>query len=246
MKIRAGWLLYGLLAYLGWLVATLPLALLVQGAREAGVPLQLQGESGSLWRGEARQLLLPNVSFGNVRWNFAPGGLWRGRLGWDLAFRDEGGAAIARLSVGPGERVELRELSGRLAARRVAPLLPMALGLSGDLVFDAVALELRQGRPVAARGHLRWLEAALSAPMPFAVGSAELELLTPESGTGIAGEYRAAGPALELQGRLQTTEQGYRTESLLTPRQQELADWLQAMGQPRVGDAYRFVYEGSW
>jgi hypothetical protein len=246
LKIRAGWLLFGVLAYLGWLLATLPMALLVQQAREAGVPLQLQGESGSLWRGAARQLVLPGVTLGGLRWDFAPASLLRGRLGWDLAFRDEEGAAIARLAIGVGQRVELRDLSGRLAARRIAPLLPMNPGLAGDLVFDAVHLELRQGRPVAARGQLRWLEAALTAPMPFAIGSAELELQTPEAGEGIAGQYRAEGPALELQGQLLTSGEGYHTESLLTPRQKDLVDWLQALGQPRVGNAFRFVYEGNW
>lgn len=246
MKIRAGWLLFGVLAYLGWLVATLPLALLAQGVREAGVPLQLQGESGSLWHGTAHQMNLPGLSLGGLRWDFTPTSLLRGRLGWDLAFRDEDGAAIARLTIGPGQRVELRDLSGRLAARRIAPLLPMPLGLNGDLVFDAVALELRRGRPVAAQGQLRWLEAALTAPMPFAIGSAELLLQTPEPGAGIAGRFRAEGPALDLQGELRTSDQGYRTESLLTPRQQELANWLQSMGQSQVGNAFRFVYEGGW
>ena len=245
MKIRAGWLLYGLLAYLGWLVATLPLALLVQGAREAGVPLQLQGESGSLWRGAARQVGVPQLSLGNVTWRFAPTGLLRGRLAWELAFRDPGGAAIARLGIGIGQRLELRALSGKLAAQRVAPLLPMPLGLAGELVFDGVDLHLHQGRPVAASGQLRWLEAALTTPMPFLIGAAELDLQTPDA-AGIQGVYQAAGPALDLQGRLQTSAQGYRAESLLTPRQQELADWLQGMGQPRAGNAFRFVYEGNW
>ena len=247
MKIRAGWLLYGGLAYLGWLLATLPLAPLVQLARDAGAPLQLQGESGSLWRGEALQLAVAGFALGNPRWDFAPAALLRGRLAWDLSFRDADGAAIGRLAVGSGGRLELRALSGRLAARRIGPLLPMRPGLAGDLVFDGVDLRLRQGRPVAAGGQVRWLEAALTTPMPFVVGSAELELHTPEGDAGIAGVYQATGPDLEVRGQLSAGAAGYRTETLLTPRQAELGNWLRAMGMPRAGNnAFRVVYEGNW
>jgi hypothetical protein len=82
--------------------------------------------------------------------------------------------------------------------------------------------------------------------MPFVIGSAELELQTPEEGTGIEGVYRATGPDLEVQGRLLADIGGYRAESLLTPRKPDLRNWLQGMGQPRVGDAFRFVQEASW
>ncbi|MCW9057537.1 MAG: type II secretion system protein N [Gammaproteobacteria bacterium] len=246
MRIRAGWWLYAVLAYLGWLLATLPLAPLVQGAREAGVALQLQGETGTLWRGEALRLVVAGFSLGNPNWSFAPTALLRGRLAWDLSFRDADGAAIGRLAIGPGGRLELRELSGKLAARRIGPLLPMRPGLAGDLVLDAVTLHLRQGLPVAAHGQVRWLEAVLTSPMPFVIGAAEVELQTADGDAGIQGVYQAAGPDLELRGQLSTTAAGYRTESLLTPRQPQLANWLQSMGLARVGNAYRFVQEGSW
>lgn len=245
MNGRAGWLLYGVLAYLGWLLVTLPLAPLVQLAREAGAPLQLQGETGSLWQGRARQLQVAGFAVGNPEWSFAPAALLRGRLAWDLSFRDPGGAAIARLALGPGGRVELRDLSGKLAAGRIGPLLPMSPGLGGDLVFDAVDLRLRQGRPVAADGQVRWLEAAITTPMPFVVGSAELQLRPDEA--GIAGDYRATGADLTLEGTLATTPEGYRTETLLEPRQPQLVNWLRTMGLPQAGNnRFRYVYQGGW
>lgn len=245
MRGRVAWWVFAGVAYVGWLLVTLPLAPLLQAARSAGVPLQVYGESGNVWSGQAQQLVIRNLALGDVRWGFAPTDLLRGRLAFDVGFRDGGGAGVARLALGTGGRLVVTELSGKLAAQRVEPLLPMPLGLAGDLVFDDLSLVLRNGRPVAAQGQLRWVQAAVQSPVPVEIGAVELQL--EEGDQAIQGRYKGDGPAFALSGTLSAdAEQGYRTDTLLTPHQQEITDWLQGMGQPRVGKAFRFVYTGNW
>lgn len=121
MRKYAGWLALSLFAYVAWLLVTLPVAPVLRAAADAGIPVRLAGVSGDLWSGQASRLEVRGLYLGDVRWDFAPLALLRGRLAFDLEFRDSGGAGIARLALGGGGRVALENLSGKLEANRVAP-----------------------------------------------------------------------------------------------------------------------------
>lgn len=125
------------------------------------------------------------------------------------------------------------------------PLLPLSPGLAGDLVFDDVSLTLRDGRPESARGQVRWLQAALSRPVPLEIGVVNLEF--PDAGQGLQGVYTGGGDAFTLEGTLTADAgQGYRTDTLITPLNQEVRGWLQGLGLSRAGSAYRAVFTGNW
>ncbi len=248
LKRRYRWLLYAGLTYLAWLLVTLPVEPFLAYARSQQIPLLTLNEQGTLWSGQAEAMEIKGLVLGGVEWRIAPLSLLRGRLGYHLQFRDQGGEGQAWLGVDLTGRASLEDFTGRLAAQRVLPLLPlpMAATLGGDLVFEDVDLELMQGRPTSASGYLKWQEAQLLSPVPLDMGLVELELQ--ESDKGITGVYTGQGSAFVMEGTVQTdTAAGaYRSETLITPRSEEVADWLQGMGQARVGDAYRLAYEGQW
>lgn len=248
MRGRAGWLALALLAYVVWLLVKLPLQPLLGLAQEsAPLPVQLHGVSGGPWSGRAQRVRVAGLSLDNLEWRFAPMGLLRGRLVYAVSFRDDDGAAIAELVWSPWGRMELASLSGKLEARRLAPLLAQALPLEldGALVFDEAGLTLVDGGPAAAQGQVRWLAARVVAPLAIDLGQVELQLESADE--GIAGHYQGQGDALSMRGSAQWHGDGrYHAEIFITPRSAELADLFSTTGQRTAQGAYRFVQEGQW
>ena len=77
--------------------------------------LQLNGLSGSLWRGSAAEGLVGNVYLRNIAWRFRPLALLGGKIGVDASADPPSGFLEARVAVSPTGTVTFRDVNGTLA-----------------------------------------------------------------------------------------------------------------------------------
>ncbi len=236
MKRRALVLiLLGLLAYLGFLIATFPAGWAYALAKPRLQPLgiKLYAVEGTLWDGHVAAMEIQGRRLPELQWQLRPTALLLGRLHTHL---DVGGGRLQ------GE-VEL-SLDGRLRLAPVTLHWPLpdllqrlqlaALPLEGVIQGQMHRLEVVEGLPRVADGTLTWRGAASGPPMAAKLGDLQLVLETRDD--GIHGRFRDGGGPLGLGGSLRLSPDGaWRLELHLTPRegrQSPVGRLLAFLGRP--------------
>jgi general secretion pathway protein N len=226
--IAAGVALVGLaLAALVW---TAPAALVLRWYADRLGPVRLQGATGSLWDGQAAQLVVFDVALGPLRWRVdrasTLGGTPRGTL--DLA--GESVRASARFTALPdGWRIEALDAS--LPAPLLAPALDLpALGLLGTVVARADEVVLRDGLLASARGQVVWRELGVSGAANVRLPGLRIDIAPAPDGA-VVGEVADLGGPLAIAGEVRLKDGHFLSETRLDLREPE----------PRIAEALKFI-----
>ncbi|HET7395611.1 MAG TPA: type II secretion system protein N [Gammaproteobacteria bacterium] len=239
------WLVPGALAYLIFLGATFPASYALHWLQPSLPGVQLGDISGSIWSGQARQLVFDSVPLGAVSWQFDWRAPWSGSLGYRLSLDGEGTRLGGRVRIGRGGRLVIRDLVGRLPLQRLDHWLPLPPdSVAGLLQLDLTSLIVTNGLPQTAEGSVTLDSASLNWPQAAVLGSYQMQLKT---GQGITGEIRDTnGPlALQAQVTLQTDGQ-YRVNGVLSARDSgsAAAHLLTYLGPPGPDGKYPFDFAG--
>lgn len=192
----------GVLAYLVFLVASLPASLVAQRvARETVQAVQLEGARGTAWKGEAR-LRVEGTSLGLLQWRWQPASLAAGRLGFALHVNEphlEAAGELARGIAAWELRGTARGSAEALGAAipQVAPWRPQ-----GSVDLDVPALSWTPSS-LAGEARLEWREAGVGIAEVRPLGHYRAEL----RGDGAAARVTLA----TLQGPLQLAASGSLT-----------------------------------
>lgn len=246
MRTR-GLIVIGVLAYGGFLAASVPASLVasrVEGWTRSRVTLA--DATGSIWQGAARATLrLPgagDVSIDRIEWSWQALALFRGQLAIDV------GATLGNLS---GRTTVARtpfawELRGTSLQGPVAALTGVSALLatwqpSGSLSLESAAFRY-DGRSYTGAARAEWRDASLALSPVNPLGGWRLEIAA-ENGPAKAtlttqrGPLRLAGEgALAANGKLT-----FNGEARAEPgREADLASLLAAIGPKRADGAHAF------
>ena len=201
------------------------------GAMPAAIECQLP--AGSIWRGACRSLQLPGAVLYEVSWRLHPWSLLRARLELDLRSADERAPGTVTVALGPGGRLELRDLRAELPIDAgFLPLFPR--GWSGQLQLALDEVEYRSGQLAQLRGTATARSLAQRHPaMPL--GSYELNFPATPAAAGanrrlLTGALRDLGGPLAVSGAL-TIRGGreYELAGLVAARPEAVAELAQAV-----------------
>jgi general secretion pathway protein N len=171
-------LICGLLLYLLTLIWTLPAAVVWKQLQpRLPVPVTIHGLTGTLWSGQAGQLVVDGINQGRLDWRWRPGMLLSGAIGLELQWQPRNGQVLGQLRIRPGA-LSLHNISGELDASSMAIIHNAPFALGGKWLLDVPELTLENLEHVSgARGRLVWQEAAGGLPqaMPFGHLTAELD-----------------------------------------------------------------------
>jgi hypothetical protein len=163
--------------------------------------LSCAAPAGSIWHGGCAQLRIAGAQLGELSWSLHFWPLLRGHLDADLRSDDARAPGSARVSLGAGGRLVLRDLRADLPIDSgLLPFFPN--GWSGRVLLALVEVQFRAGRLAAVHGtaSARAL-AQRSPPMPF--GSYELNFGDAPAGAGvITAALRDLGGPLAVNGTL--------------------------------------------
>ncbi len=247
VKKGIGYLLLGAVAYLGFLVATLPAEQLLGALRGQLKGVYLQNVGGTVWRGRIGQLQVADQRFEQVRWTTRPLSLLTGALAFDVAFDGVGRQGSGRIALGADGSLALEAFSGRVAMMDIDHLLGIAPArLGGLLEFDLVRLELMGRHPRHAEGTVRWREAAVTVPVAMMLGDFRLDLTT--EGGVIKGVVKDEGGAIALDGVVTLQADGrYTFNGQIAARDSSnkmLAQGIRALGRPGPDGRVAVSYSG--
>lgn len=240
--------LAAVICYLVFLIIEIPAALV---AKWAPLPqnVNLAGVSGSLWKGRAEQVSLPQGrQLEGVSWELFPSQLLLGRAA--LSFRLDGGAVQGNGEVNYGfsgvavDRLRLNAPIGWLVGNQRLPLQTrIAGGISLNLVDSA------QGTPWCDRLQGRLLVNGLDANNRFGdfplgdlagnlscdQGNIKLQMAEADNSIGVEGQAMLlAGNQVQVDATIRPTD----------GQPQNLREALGFLGQPNSDGAYPFNYSG--
>lgn len=201
MKIVLRYGLLGLLAFLLFLLWLAPATLIVEPMAERLPGLSMQTVEGAAVAGAANGLRWRGVQADRLVWDWRPLALFTGWLEFHLKINDPEIRLAGKAAVNPGQRLRLREWTGRLRLAELAMLAGRpGLPLQGAVAFDLRELRLNPaGRPETAEGVAQLLDLRVTLGQPLALGDFTVQM-KPADPEGVQGVVRDHDGPLALEG----------------------------------------------
>ena len=233
MKPGLRYALLGLAAYLVFLIAVMPAHWAV---RFLPREVETAGVSGSVWHGHAARIRYAGYRLDDVDWRVrAPYRLLWAQLPLRLRIEKGSVSGFTSLVLSPRSlTLEDSDLNINLEVFERA-LRRFRVHLGGMPVhLAAETLELRRAGPGAARGTMRWDQAAVRSPVALSLGTLNLDLSDAEGGW--VGALSNDSQEIRIGGRIRVGEGwAWSSEIRLAPgprADERLRQALPLLGQP--------------
>jgi general secretion pathway protein N len=234
-------------AYLLILVITFPAARVSGMLLDQNTDLSLGRVSGSVFSGQAAQLVYQGLDLGEVHWQFRPLALLLGRIEYRIELMspaNQGELSIGKTLTGRTHvhDVDIELLPGRL----VNHYSPMPVNTSGvvHLVFDTFNPGADYSGEV--NGRLEWRDAVILEPINLVLGQLVLDVVTDDG--ELVGRITEGGE-LGASGELAlSATYAYRLKLLLHPGNDvssESLDILEQSAQRQTNGDYRIDMSGQ-
>lgn len=235
------WFLVAFIVFGFSLLAHLPAKLVVP--KDAG-ELQLLGISGTVWRGEVKQILYSGKALPvqNLNWTVKPTALLAGTIKAGIreqqAPMNRGLVVVSLLS----RQLELQALHWQLPGGSLDPWFRAGVGLQGEFVLDLQTLRLPANGliPRQAQGRLDWQDAGLQWGSEIWPIGSPLMLFSGE-GDAVKGIITNSQPLLPGDSSFQCTRESCRVELSLQPTPdapQSVLNALLLLGLQQTGDKF--------
>lgn len=200
------WLLYGglfILSYGFFLVINTPASIIISQLEDPmqAAQIRLQGVSGTAWDGRVSRVNFKGKSLGSVQWQASPWGMLLGGLSADLYLNDGDDFLQGTIRASMGGDIAVDEMSGELAAARIAPYIPYRVpgALEGRLRINMQTVEISDLLVREAQGRLVWSGAAVKLGQAIPLGDLAADINTGEDGS-IQVAVKDAGGPLKIDG----------------------------------------------
>ena len=216
MKRAWRYLAIGITVYLLFLASNFPAERLRTLLESRVSDLTLLAVTGSVFSGQARQLVFQGMDLGALHWQFRPAALLLGRAEFRVELEHpynhgRGNIGITLLGHAYGQELDLMLRPDRV----INHYSPVAVSTSGELHLEIDTLDLDSDFPMELAGRLTWQDAAVLEPVDMVLGDIELALQgSPEE---LAGSVTRGG-VLGASGDLALLpERRYRVNLVLRP-----------------------------
>lgn len=239
-----------LVAYLGFLLVTLPATLVVRHLPLPPNLVQLEGVSGTLWSGQIARLQYASKSLTQLRWELDGWSLLRLAPEVSVRFGDRAGlngqGVIGWNGAAFGRDITLNAPAPWLLAR-VPTRLPFPLTAAGQLQLKVD--QFAQGKPWCEElyGNLNWYGAEADTPAgKLLLGDPELKLTCLDS--RLVAELKQGSEAVQVQGKLELqANRQYLFQGTLKPGPElpdQMKQGLPFLGQPDGQGRFPLRYQG--
>jgi general secretion pathway protein N len=242
----------GVVSYLFFLAYSLPAQLLIGwiGGGGSAQSLTIEGVSGSLWSGKARQVFYQRTPLGELAWDFHPTSLLLGDLACGFELKDTGQQLQGTFVSGFGESYRLENVDALLMASRLPEFLrKRKISLAGKVRAQELDLAFSNGRLTEAKGRVQWLEGALQSPMNMTIGDLQADLSMDEASGDILGKIRDLKGPISVQAEVRLKSDGnLQFNGKLKPgdgADPGLSGALQMVGRPQPDGSVQLTYAGK-
>lgn len=233
-------------AYVFFLIATLPASHAYGFFKDRVGSLHLYGIEGTLWSGHAAQADFRQRDLGQLRWELLARKLLLGQL--ELVLQAQSNTNRINLTIS-------RALTGKVRIRQLDAAVPLAelpglasigpVKTQGLLNMDLRDVTVDDGIVTGGSGRMTWRGAGFAAPQPVALGDFELDFSS-DAG-GVKGVLRDSGGPLQAQGTLLLkADASYQFTGALAARDPQLAEGLKFLGTPGPNGAVNVTWSGVY
>lgn len=248
MNLRARYATLLISAYLVFVIGQLPAAHVVHWVQAgAALPIGLYQVDGTLWRGQARTVIIAQQAAGAFDWTFRPFALLTGRIEFQLAVDKNGGRVdtIAGRSL-DGTRY-LRETRLEMPLNDVTMLAGQPdMGLAGRVSADLRRASLSAAGIAALEGRIEVIDAGVGPPLNIKLGGFTMDIETGDD--VIRGTLKDNKGPLQTDGVFTLNQDGsYRFNATLSardPANVEMVKALRMIGTPGVGGRVTLTQQG--
>jgi len=206
--VKRAWplLAIGAAAYLLILIVTFPAARLVPLLHRQVAGLSLHGVAGTVFSGQAAQLVYQGLDFGRLSWQLRPAQLLLGRVEFHIELTDPANPGHANIAITPRGNVYGRDVELMLSPDRlVNHYSPMPVRTSGAIQLQIDTFTVAGGFPQDVSGLLSWEDAVVLEPIELILGDVGMTLHSQED--LLAGSITRGG-RLEAAGDIQLFADG--------------------------------------
>jgi len=182
----------GVVVYLLVLVGSFPAERITNHIEQQVEDLSLLAVSGSVFSGQAGQLVYQGLALGTVRWQFRPWALFLARLEYkiDLVQPDNSGQAIIGVTIAGnayGRDLEMRLLPDRI----INHYSPVSVKTSGAIQLAIETFDVGADSLQDVTGLIEWQDALIIEPFDLLLGQVSLSLHS--EGNELAGTFENGG-----------------------------------------------------
>jgi len=238
----------GVGAYLLILVATFPAARVSGMLLDQNADLSLNRVSGSVFSGQAAQLVYQGLDLGEVHWRFRPLALLLGRIDYRVELlgpANQGELSIGKTLTGRTHvhDIDIELLPGRL----VNHYSPTPVETSGTVRLVFETFNPGTDYSGAVNGHLEWQDAVILEPINLVLGQLALDVVTVDG--ELVGRITNGGD-LGASGELALSAvYAWRVKLLLQPGNDvspDALDMLEQSAQRQPNGDYRVDMSGQF
>ena len=237
--------LFGVAAFVLFLVLTAPASKLLPLLQPQLPGVQFSGISGSLWSGRAQLVQAGGVPLNDVRWHWRPLALFTGALEVGVEAQLSRQPLHAHAGLGLFSGAYAADVTGSMAASDLLFLSGMHLAeLSGQVDFDLDRVTGLGGGMPAVAGVVSWTPARVLAPLQLDLGKAQLET---QIDAGVThGRLVASGGVLGVNGDVTLNPDGSYSLVGDVSKQggvpQAVDKFLDTFAEPVAGGGYRLQW----
>ena len=237
----------GAIVYLLVMVITFPASRLAPLLERQVAGLSLHAVTGSVFSGQAAQLIYQDLDFGPLNWQLRPAGLLLGRAGFHLEMTHPANSGAMNMAITPWGTVYVRDLQLTLSPDwLVNRYSPLPVKTSGAMRLQIDAFKLAGGFPEDLTGLLSWDDAVVLDPLEIILGDVGMTL---NSQAGLLAADIVEGGRLEAEGGLQLSADGRYHVNLRILPDNEMSDetfaTLESLGQIQPDSSLLFETSGQ-
>jgi general secretion pathway protein N len=236
----------GAAAYLLVMVVTFPAARLVPLLERQVAGLSLYSVAGSVFSGQAAQLVYQGLDFGHLTWQVRPAGLLLGRLEFHIELTNPANPGYADIAITPWGNLYGRDIRLMLSPDRlVNHYSPVPVKTSGAVQLQIETFKMSGGFPQDVTGLLNWEDGVVLDPIEIILGDVGMTLSSKED--LLVGSI-VEGGRLEAMGDIQLSADGSYQVNLQIMPDNEMSDEtlaaLETVGQMQSDSSLLFRTAG--
>lgn len=244
--------LLGAAAFVIFLVITAPATLLASIVQRAA-PVELQGVSGSMWRGSAQRVVAPELALGPLNWRLHGWPLLLGKVRLNIEIPDGAPhlSGKAEITASVTKKLSLSDVDLQADAAWVLTQAALPLAADGRFHLQIRSAELREGALPRIEGQLEWRDARVVYPQTYTLGAYRMTLRHhPETDPEfLLGEIKDIDSAFKIDGTLKVDRQGdYELTARLAAAPnapQIFRDTLLFLGEPAADGSVQIERNGN-
>jgi len=237
-------LFLGLLTFLVAAIWQLPLSYAKPYAEKYVRGLKLKGTNGTIWNGEAEQLITNNTNLGNVKWSVKPlNSLSSLSLKFDFDINGQDLTAKGLAGVTLNKTLIINNTQFELNANYLNTRQRIAK-LAGEITGNIKHAEFNQKDLPLIDGVIDWKQAAVNSPIKLAQGDYHA-IIKPKSGN-LDIQLSSSDAPVELAGKITLNKEWiYKTDLNIKAIDPNLEPMMGLLGNKQTNGSVKLIKQGD-